>query len=746
MSEPAPDSPTTRRWPWRLAMTLTAVLFVLGPWPVDDSGFEGSEYQTRTLDRLDGAPKAPLAGPIRVGLAEVDLTPKAPRPLAGFIGQIRTPFVGVDSPCFARALTVESGSGALTILTADLLLINAKLAKATCERAGVRLDQVYFTASHTHGGPGGWGDHPLEMLVAGAYDPAFFDELADRLAQVVQTSRAKLEPAEIGFVQVQTRGRQSNRVERGSTTHDALSALIFRPAGARDGTKPITPPSGTNPIASPSGTKPIVASSGTKPIVASSGTKPIVASSGTKPIASPSGTKPIASPSGTKPIVASSGTKPIVASSGTKPIVASSGTKPIASPSGTKPIASPSGTKPITPPSGTNPIAILVVFGAHATVSHPVPPRLGGDYPSALASELKRRTGARSVLFASGAVGDASPSRPKADSQLASAEALGSSLADDLMAALPSARFERDVTVANLRLDVDLPPVRLPFISKWLRFSPLATWWIADRRTHLHAVRLGPAALVGFPGDYSGHLADRLVASTRGVGISSVATSFDGDFRGYLVSEPVFREKPCYETRLMSFYGPWTGEYLNDLARRMVDRLADFPGKSTRLTSTAPDLAPRIALAALLAASIVVGWRRRRGAWEMASRVGFATVAIASAALLAFEVAPDAVAWAFFGLPTWARMAGLPLGAYALIVSRGKSSRTALLLVSACGLLSASWVVVLMIARGWAKAGLTAVHTRVATGKRGQAPGPPAQSAETSVQPGPGASPHFPRP
>ena len=128
----------------------------------------------------------------------------------------------------------------------------------------------------------------------------------------------------------------------------------------------------------------------------------------------------------------------------------------------------------------TPPLAILVVFGAHATVSHPIPPRLGGDYPAALASELKRRTGARSVLFASGAVGDASPSRPKAASQAKSAEALGSALADDLMAALPSARFDRDVEVGNLRLDVDLPPVRLPFFTRWLRFSPLAD--LVDRR------------------------------------------------------------------------------------------------------------------------------------------------------------------------------------------------------------------------------------------------------------------------
>ena len=44
----------------------------------------------------------------------------------------------------------------------------------------------------------------------------------------------------------------------------------------------------------------------------------------------------------------------------------------------------------------------------------------------------------------------------------------------------------------------------------------------------------------------------------------------------------------------------------------------------------------------------------------MASQVGFATVAIASAALLAFEVAPDVVAWASFGLPGWVRMLGFP--------------------------------------------------------------------------------------
>jgi hypothetical protein len=663
-------------------MALTAVLFVLGPWPVDDSSFEGSDYQVRTLDRLEIGPNVTSAEPIRVGLAEVDLTPSSPRPLAGFIGQVRTPFVGIDSPCLARALTVESGSERLTILTADLLLINTKLARATCERAGVPLDQVYFTSSHTHGGPGGWGDHPLERLVAGAYDPAYFNELANRLADIVRRSRAKLEPAELGFVQVQAKGRQTNRVVRGSTTHDALSALVFRPIAAQAGTNPISARdsslNGSNPI---SGRDPSLDGSNPIPLVPTQERGNEEREDLATCVGWVERSEPHHPDSGgarfTRPTLRMSPRSRVFRAD---PFI--------------------DGTNPITAQAGTKPIAILVVFGAHATVSHPVPPRLGADYPAAVVSELRRRTGARSVLFAAGAVGDASPTRPKAASQAASAEVLGSALADDLMTALPFARFETNPIVGNLRLAVDLPTVRLPFLSRWLRFSPLATWWIADRQTHLHAIRLGPAVLVGFPGDYSGHLADRLVDSTRSDGVSAVATSFDGDYRGYLVSSQVFRDHPCYETRWMNFYGPGAGEYLNDLARRMVDRLTDFPGKLVRPDRSNGDLAPRLALASLL----VLGGKRLVG---MVGRAGWLTVGIASAALLAFVVAPTTVDWAKVGLPTWVRLVGVVPAAYGLRIARDRPARAALLVGSGFGLLTASWVVVLMIARGSARWGLS---------------------------------------
>jgi hypothetical protein len=50
----------------------------------------------------------------------------------------------------------------------------------------------------------------------------------------------------------------------------------------------------------------------------------------------------------------------------------------------------------------------------------------------------------------------------------------------------------------------------------------------------------------------------------------------------------------------------------------------------------------------------------------------------------------------------------MPLGAFALILAaRGKVARAALPFALGCALLSASWIVVLMIARGTARSGLS---------------------------------------
>lgn len=452
-----------RGWSRGLSCLLLWSIFI-GPWPARDVPPPAAEERgaNRGPARLSRGNRSD--GPIRVGVATVDLVPPRPTPLAGYIGGVARPFVGINSPCRARALTVVGPGAGVTILAADLLLVDERLARAVLARVGLPRDQVYFTATHTHGGPGGWGVHPLERLVAGTYDPGEFARLADRLAGAVSRSRAATVPAEVAFAAVEVPGMQRNRIIPGGPTNATLAAWTFR---------------------------------------------------------------------------------------ATAPLPGRPGARPA--------------------------LATLAVFGAHATVAHPDPPRLGADYPGAFAAELARRADAGEVLFAAGTVGDSGPVRGEAPNERLLAEAYGRGLAARLAPALSSAEFRADAVLANVAVDVPLPPVQVPCGSAGLRFSPLATWWVGRARTHLHALRLGPAILVGFPGDYAGELARSLDAE-----VPVVATSFAGDYKGYLVSAATFRARSCYETRWMSFFGPHLGDHLTAVARGLVDDLATAAPRRAR--------------------------------------------------------------------------------------------------------------------------------------------------------------------
>ena len=442
-----------RNWR-RVGRTLVVVLAwvgLVGPWPALITPYQETSAFQATTRRLEGSPARLSRGNSRAGVAEIDLTPASPVPVAGFVDQIWEPYGGVNSPCSARALTIVNGSTSVTILTADLLLIDDSLARQVLAQTGLPRDQIYFTATHTHSGPGGWGNHPLERLVAGTYDPELTALLVDRLTWVVRESRAKLELVEVAFTQTEVSGLQRNRIDPDETTNDLLSAWVFRATG-HGSDRPI--------------------------------------------------------------------------------------------------------------------LATFAVFGAHATIAHPRPARLGADYPGAFVTALSRSGRAGMVLFAAGTVGDASPVRPPRLNHRQSVQAYGEDLAARFLPLLNSLEFHREIALANLRLAVDLPPVQIPFGSARLRFSPLAAWWVGPRRTYLHLIRLGPAWLAGFPGDFAGGL---------GVGFPPgppvVATSFNGDYKGYLTTSATFRSQLCYETRWMSFFGSELGESLVDLTRRSCAHL-----------------------------------------------------------------------------------------------------------------------------------------------------------------------------
>ena len=442
-----------RRFLLPLSILLVFLIFV-GPWPADNTPYAQAGYFSDTVRRFDAPASA--TGPLRAGFAEIEITPPVGHQLAGFTG--RRPFASdsVFSRCYARALTLAVGDVEVTVLAVDLLLVNDDLAGAVLADAGLEPGEIFFTATHTHGGPGQWADHPLEKLIIGNYDADYAKRLSQQLADAVSQSRAELVPVETALVTVEATGTQWNRIDRKRATFDQLSALLLRPLDRPDGP----------------------------------------------------------------------------------------------------------------------PIVALASFGAHATVAGHQSHAINADYPGALVDRVRAETGATNVMFAAGSVGDASALRPAAKTREEMAVKVGERLADMLTAPIQEAAYDRTVTLANAYLPVELPSVRVP-VTTTLRLSPLSTRWVAPDRSHLHALRIGPAMLIGFPGDYSGQLAGRLADGLSDTGLTVIPTSFNGDYLGYVISEDDFFGAAKYETRILNFYGPWLGPYLNDLAARLAGSMAD---------------------------------------------------------------------------------------------------------------------------------------------------------------------------
>jgi len=113
-----------------------------------------------------------------------------------------------------------------------------------------------------------------------------------------------------------------------------------------------------------------------------------------------------------------------------------------------------------------------------------------------------------------------------------------------------------------------------PRVADDFRIRP----WAAQRLlpvhpvTFLQAVRLGTTVWVSTPCDFSGELALELKEHAQARDRRLTVTSFNGDYIGYVIPTKYYH-LGGYEPQTMSFHGPSTADYFEELIRRMVDGL-----------------------------------------------------------------------------------------------------------------------------------------------------------------------------
>ncbi|MFH5800544.1 neutral/alkaline non-lysosomal ceramidase N-terminal domain-containing protein [Haladaptatus sp. CMAA 1911] len=91
----------------------------------------------------------------RAGSATRDTTPDSPVPMSGY-GARDGLSTGVHDPLSAKALVLSDGATTVCIVAADLLNVSRELSVRVRRRlsvAGIHLDELVLTATHTHAGP-----------------------------------------------------------------------------------------------------------------------------------------------------------------------------------------------------------------------------------------------------------------------------------------------------------------------------------------------------------------------------------------------------------------------------------------------------------------------------------------------------------------------------------------------------------------------------------------------------------------
>lgn len=221
-----------KRWPWIALGAAAALLALIGPWPVDYSSWEAADYAEATLARVEELPLASTQGPLRVGAAEVDVTPPVGEPLAGYSGREPKASTGIRDRCFARAITVSNGGRTVTVCGGDLLAVLPPLRRRILRRLDLPPEDVFFTATHTHSGPGGYSDRWIDQLVLGEFHPEALERLAAGFVAAIRRSRRRLVPAGLHFArQGPAPGDPPpvrNRIEPGGPVADGVCSLVFR--------------------------------------------------------------------------------------------------------------------------------------------------------------------------------------------------------------------------------------------------------------------------------------------------------------------------------------------------------------------------------------------------------------------------------------------------------------------------------------------------------------------------------------
>lgn len=218
----------------------------------------------------------------------------------------------------------------------------------------------------------------------------------------------------------------------------------------------------------------------------------------------------------------------------------------------------------------------VLTYNAHATCLYAKDMELSADYPGALTDSIENH-GYAFAMYMAGAVGS-----HKSESPSAGEICIGWT-ADKVSAAF----LENEDKLAPMistalwsqrsRILLGDPQVKIGSgvkVRGWL-----FDYAFGEYRNYLTAMRVGDVVFLGTPCDFSGELTGRLDSIGSGSGLLPFTTSFNGSYIGYVTPAARY-DLDHYETQLMNWYPPGTGEFMQECLEILIKKASEIDRES----------------------------------------------------------------------------------------------------------------------------------------------------------------------
>ncbi|MEY3564914.1 MAG: hypothetical protein RJA23_1084 [Bacteroidota bacterium] len=202
---------TLRVFAWVLGILLLlgiATLTTVDRSPVQDR----SSYQSTFADLDSSAWSSSTSNYWLAGWATINVTPDQPAELVGY--SPRGPYTFVQDSSHVKALSLSNGTTSIAWLNYELLIVHPQLAekiRAGVSQAGISLDQLIFTATHTHSGMGGYMPGLAGTFAFGGYDERVVEQLVAGSVRALQSALANQDTVSISYKKTSVPDLVSNR-------------------------------------------------------------------------------------------------------------------------------------------------------------------------------------------------------------------------------------------------------------------------------------------------------------------------------------------------------------------------------------------------------------------------------------------------------------------------------------------------------------------------------------------------------